>query len=337
MPKISVIMPVYNGEQTIQETIESVLAQTFSDFELIVINDGSTDATLEIVTFIQDPRVKVISQPNRGSYPARNVGIQHALGELIAFLDADDLWTADKLEAQRKALQANPQAAVAYSWTDFIDEFGQSLGQGIHVTKNGHVLADLLENNFIVNGSNALIRKEALFSVGGFDDSFVSAGDWDLWLRLAARYHFVCVPAPQVLYRRTNYSWSANLPRLEAGVLRALERAFSAAPDSLHYLKRHSLAKFYKYLTQRALQELPGRPEYGQACPPYLLGRQRGFVAARFLYHAVRNDPSLLRRGRFMLPVLFKIVATLLLGPQQAQKLITTVKSSFKKRHKIDK
>ena len=134
-----------------------------------------------------------------------------------------------------------------------------------------------------------------------------------------------CVRAKaQVLYRRTNYSWSANLPRLEAGVLRALERAYSAAPDSLHYLKRRSLARFYKYLTQRALQELPGRREY-------LLGRQRSFVAARFLYHAVRNDPSLLRRGRFMLSVLFKIIATLLLGPQQAQNLITTVKSIFKK------
>ena len=127
-----------------------------------------------------------------------------------------------------------------------------------------------------------------------------------------------------MLYRRTNYSWSANLPRLEAGVLRALERAYSAAPDSLHYLKRRSLARFYKYLTQRARQELPGRREY-------LLGRQRSFVAARFLYHAVRNDPSLLRRGRFMLSVLFKIIATLLLGPQQAQNLITTVKSIFKK------
>ncbi|MGB0383494.1 MAG: glycosyltransferase [Ardenticatenaceae bacterium] len=330
MPKISVIIPVYNGEQTIQETIDSVLAQTFSDFELIVINDGSTDATLEIVTSIQDPRVKLFSYPNRGLSHSRNRGLTHARSDLVAFLDADDLWTADKLEAQRNALQANPQATVAYSWTDFIDEFGQSLGQGIHVTKNGHVLADLLENNFIVNGSNVLIHQDALISVGGFDESFVSAEDWDLWLRLAASYQFVCVPAAQVLYRRTNYSMSANLPKLEAEALRALERAYSAAPDSLHYLKRHSLARFYKYLTQRALQELPGRREY-------LLGRQRGFVAARFLYHAVRNDPSLLRRVRFMLPLLFKIIATLLLPPQQAPKLITKIESIFKKRHKIDK
>ena len=327
MPKISVIIPVYNGEQTIRETIDSVLAQTFFDFELIVINDGSTDATLEIVTSIQDPRVKLFSYPNRGLSRSQNRGLAHARGDLVAFLDADDLWTADKLEAQRKALQAHPQAAVAYSWTDFIDEFGKSLGQGNHVTKNGHVLADLLENNFIANGSNALIRKEALISVGGFDASFHIAGDWDLWLRLAASYQFVCVPAAQVLYRRTNYSLSANLPKLETEVLRVFERAYSAGPDSLRHLKRRHLARFYKYLTQRALQELPGRRDH-------LLGRQRGFAAARFLYRAVRNDPSLLRRARFMLPVLFKIVAMLLLGPQQAPKLITTVKSIFKKAKK---
>src|SRR4028119_812278 len=112
MSLISVIIPVYNGEKTIQETIESVLNQTFTDFELIVINDGSQDATLEIVERIQDSRLKVLSYPNAGQAASRNRGLSHASGEYISFIDADDLWTPDKLEAQLRALQDNPQAAV---------------------------------------------------------------------------------------------------------------------------------------------------------------------------------------------------------------------------------
>ncbi|MGA9380619.1 MAG: glycosyltransferase family A protein, partial [Phormidium sp.] len=137
MPLISVIIPAFNSEKTIRETIESVLHQTFSDFELIVINDGSTDAILEIVTSIKDPRIKVFSYPNTGVAASRNRGFSHSCGEFIAFLDADDLWTADKLEAQLKALQENPQAAVAYSWMDNIDESGKFFSSSFHITENG--------------------------------------------------------------------------------------------------------------------------------------------------------------------------------------------------------
>ncbi|HBL15031.1 MAG TPA: glycosyl transferase family A, partial [Cyanobacteria bacterium UBA11162] len=109
-------------EKTIKETIESILNQTFVDFELIVINDGSTDSTVDIVTSIQDSRLQVFSYPNAGLAASRNRGIDRATGKYISFIDADDLWTPDKLERQLKALEENPQAAVAYSWTDCIDE-----------------------------------------------------------------------------------------------------------------------------------------------------------------------------------------------------------------------
>ncbi|NER48248.1 MAG: glycosyltransferase family 2 protein [Symploca sp. SIO1A3] len=128
MPTISVIIPAYNAQKTIQETINSVLNQTFSDFELIVINDGSQDSTLEIVSSISDRRMRVYSYPNAGPQKSRNRGIAQATGEYVSFLDADDLWRADKLEAQLQALQGNSQAAVAYSWTDYINESGQYFG-----------------------------------------------------------------------------------------------------------------------------------------------------------------------------------------------------------------
>ncbi len=307
MPLISVVIPVYNGEKTIRETIESVLNQTYRDFELIVINDGSQDATVEIVESIQDPRIKLLSYPNAGQAESRNRGVSHAVGKFIAFLDADDLWTPDKLEAQLKALQANPQAAVAYSWTNYIDESSQFLRQGSYVSAAGDVFKNLLVVNFLENGSNPLIRAQALAQVGGFDGSVTPAEDWDMWLRLATRYQFVAVPSPQILYRVSTSSSSANVFKLEAGCLPAIERAFDQAP-TLRYLKPTCLANIYKYLTFKALEGLPGR--------------DRAIVALRFLWNASINDPSLFRR-RIIWKVLLKIAIAILLPPQVAQELLT--------------
>jgi glycosyltransferase involved in cell wall biosynthesis len=317
MPIISVILPVYNGERTIKETIDSVLNQTFLDFELIVINDGSQDSTLEVVSRIVDSRLKVFSYANAGLAATRNRGISHAIGEYISFIDADDFWTSDKLEAQFKALQANPQAAVAYSWTDWIDESGQFLRSGGHITVNGDVYAKLLLRDFIESGSNPLIRKHALAEVGGFDESLAAVEDWDMWLRLAAQYEFVCVPSPQILYRVSSNSMSSNIWKMEAGSLRIIERAFTQAPESLQPLKREILGKRYQYLTLKAIE---GPPE-----------RHRGLAAARFLWQAVSNDPAWLQRAQLMLIVLFKIVIATLLPPQQAQALLTLLKSRARK------
>ncbi|MBW4543078.1 MAG: glycosyltransferase [Symplocastrum torsivum CPER-KK1] len=311
MPLISVIIPVYNGEKTIQETIESVLNQTFTDFELIVINDGSQDATLEIVERIQEPRLKAFSYANAGQATSRNRGISHACGEYISFIDADDLWTPDKLEAQLRALQDNSQAAVAYSWTKCIDELGNFSRRGSHISVSGDVYAKLLLIDFIENGSNPLIRAQAIAEVGGFDESMTPSEDRDLWLRLAARYHFVAVPSPQVLYRQSPNSASANILRMEAASLRVIEQAFSQAPEFLQYLKQSSLANIYKGLTFKALEEP--------------LERQRGLTAARLLWNSIKNDPALLR-SRVILKVLFKIAVVTLLPPQQAQALLAKAK-----------
>jgi len=121
MPVISVIIPAYNAEKTILETIQSLQKQTFTDFEIIVINDGSTDGTVELLNAIEDSRVKVFSYENGGLPVARNRGIDRATGEYITFVDADDLWTPDKLELQLTALRQHPEAGIAYSWTAFIN------------------------------------------------------------------------------------------------------------------------------------------------------------------------------------------------------------------------
>ena len=307
MPSISVIIPAYNAEKTIKETIQSVLNQTWQDFELLIINDGSQDATLEVIESIQDPRIKIFSYPNAGSSASRNRGIAIAKGEYISFIDADDLWTADKLEAQYKALQENSQAAVAYSWTDHIDESGQFLRSGPQQSFTGDVYARLLLEDFIGNGSNPLIRAQAFAEVGDFDESLAHSEDWDLWLRLAARYHFVAVPSPQILYRMCVSSKSFNIKEMEESSLQVIERAVTATPETIGHLKQASLGNRYKFLTWKALD---GTPE-----------QRRALTALRLLWHTIRNDPPLLYK-RIVWKVVLKIVIALLLPPQAALLLL---------------
>ena len=311
MPLVSVVIPVFNGEKTIRETIESVLNQTLTDFELVVINDGSQDGTLDIVERIPDSRIQVFSYPNAGQSTSRNRGIEIAKGDYISFIDADDLWTPDKLEAQLQALQANPKAGVAYSWTDWIDESSQLLGKGSYNTEQGAVFTKLLLNDFVANGSNVLIRRQALTEVGGFDPSVTPAEDWDLWLRLAARYEFVAVRSPQILYRISPNSASFNVWKMEASSLQVIDKAFAIAPESLQYLKQQCLGNRYKYLTFKAIE---GYPE-----------RSKGIAAIRFLWNAIKNDPSLLQ-AKVIWKVLFRIAAITLLTPKLAQAVINKFK-----------
>ncbi len=248
MSTISVVLPAYNAERTILETIQSVQKQTFSDFEIIVINDGSTDRTLELLDTVEDPRLKVFSYSNGGLPVARNRGISQSTGAFITFLDADDLWTPDKLELQLAALQQNPEAGVAYSWTCNMDEKGENFHPGHQVIFEGYVYSKLLLGNFIASGSNIMIRQKAIASVGEFDPTLRSCEDWDFYLRLAANWHFVVVPKPQILYRQSSGAMSSKTDVMEKYHLIVLERALQAAPSKLQSLKNQSIAILYQYL-----------------------------------------------------------------------------------------
>ncbi len=293
-PKVSVIIPAYNSENTIKHTIQSVLNQTFADLELIVINDGSQDSTLEVVTQIKDSRVKVFSYSNAGGNVSRNRGLHRAVGEFVSFLDADDLWTPDKLQSQLKALRENVTAKVAYSWTDYIDTNGHFILSGKRINVNGNVYERLLLNNFLENGSNPLICRKSLITLGGFDESLNAAQDWDMWLRLASKFNFICVPSVQILYRISANSVSSNLVRQEKCCLQVLERAYKERPSTLKGSWNISLANLYKYLTCKSLQK------------PF--NRQKGLASARFLWKYFLNDPSRLQNINFTLKLFLKIV-----------------------------
>jgi glycosyltransferase involved in cell wall biosynthesis len=300
MPLISIVIPVYNGEKTLRATLQSVLEQTCLDFELIIINDGSKDSTLKIISDFSDARIQVFSYENAGLATSRNRGMSHATGEFVAFLDADDLWAIDKLAAQLHALQTHPQAAVAYSWTDYIDEAGQFLYPGSYVTANGRVLEKLIVQNFIESGSNPLIRRQSLAVVGNFDCALTSADDWDMWLRLAAKYDFVAVPVAQVFYRVSTTSMSTNIRYQEQVCLQVIEKALAQNPDLPRSLRQPSLANLYQYLMFRSLI---GQPT-----------RSQSLEAARCLKNALLNDPLLFqKRPRLMTIVSLKIVSLILL------------------------
>lgn len=296
---ISVVIPAYNSEKTIKETIESVLNQIFTSFELIIINDGSQDSTIEVITQIQDSRIKVFSYPNAGGNVSRNRGLHHAVGEYVSFLDADDIWTPDKLQFQLNALQENLSAKVAYSWTDYIDENGEIVLSGTHFTANGDVYEKLLVTNFLENGSNPLICRKSLIALGGFDESLGAAQDWDMWLRLACKFYFVCVPSVQILYRITANSVSSNLVRQENASLQVLKKAYQQRPPALKSSWNISLTNLYKYLACKALQK------------PF--NRQKSLTAAKFLWNYFLNDSLRFHRITFTLKLLLKIIIILIL------------------------
>ncbi len=204
MPKVSVIIPTHNCALYLPNALRSVLAQTFSDYEIIVVDDGSTDNTREVVErFIeQHPlRIRYIYQERQERSAARNRGIRAAAGEYIAFLDADDEWLPHKLSRQVPALDASPEIGLVHSDIVFMDKEGQDCGAPERWEKpNGFVLKELLCGNFIWC-CTVLCRRQCFDECGWFDTAAIPAEDWDMWVRITARYAIYRVPEVLARYR----------------------------------------------------------------------------------------------------------------------------------------
>jgi glycosyltransferase involved in cell wall biosynthesis len=248
VPLISVILPAFNAESSILETVASVRGQTFRDLEILVIDDGSTDGTATVLAGVRDDRLRLLSFENGGLSVARNRGIEHSQGEYLAFIDADDLWTPEKLESQLEALRRTPDAGIAYSWTTFIDDDGRFLFAKEPLRFEGDVYADLLRECFIASGSNVLITRRCVNSVGPFDVTLRSAEDWEYWLRVAARWPFVVVPRYQVLYRLSTRSMSSEVETIEAASVAVLNRGIEAAPPRVECRPEECLANVKQYV-----------------------------------------------------------------------------------------
>jgi len=255
MPKISVIIPTYNSIRFLPNTLDSVLRQTFSEFEVLVINDGSTDNTAEWISSLTDSRVKLINQENQGCATARNTGILAAKGQYIAFLDSDDLWEPTKLEKQVKCLEENPDIGLVYTWVDFSNEEAKPTGKVRKVFAEGNVFQDMLTGNVVSCGSVPLVRRECFETVGLFDTKLWTAEDKDMWLRISTQYSFALIREPLVYYRQhPNSKSSKGFKRREQD----FRRIMSKVPEpllpqgSLQWRKVYS--QQYLYFAWRAYE-----------------------------------------------------------------------------------
>jgi glycosyltransferase involved in cell wall biosynthesis len=203
-PKVSVVVSCYNYGEFVTQCLDSIKGQTFPDFEVVIVNDGSTDNSEEqIKPYLNDNRFRYIKQKNGGQANAKNKGIAHTKGKYIAFLDADDLWEIDKLEKQI-SLFSSQGIGVVYSRARYIDSLGRDLNfrlSGKYLQpKRGYVTDFLIIDNF-VPFSSSIVRRDCFDRFGVFDESLKMGIDWDLWLRISTQYQFDFVDEPLLSYR----------------------------------------------------------------------------------------------------------------------------------------
>lgn len=202
--KVSVVIPMYNARDVIAETIKSVLAQTWTDYEMIVVDDGSQDGSGELVQAFGG-RIHYIRQENTGVAGARNRGIAQSKGQYIALLDHDDLWHPTKLEKQVRMLEENSGIGLVLTDVQHIDKSGNLMGILGHGYSPTERFAELFVQGYVPTPSSAMIRRSVFLTVGGFDEAFHSAGldDHELWPRIAARYRLANIPEPLTYHRNS--------------------------------------------------------------------------------------------------------------------------------------
>lgn len=201
MAIVSVVTPTYNRARFLPGAVASVLAQTYADFELIVVDDGSVDDTRKVLEpLMDDPRVRYFYQENQGQSYARNQAIEQATGDFIAFLDSDDLWDPSKLETQLAILEANPDVDIVHGDEAMIDEYGRVSSLDNMRRYSGSITRYLLADNS-VSITTALVRRRCFDEMGGFDTSVGVADDYELWLRFSAKYLFHYEPGIVASYR----------------------------------------------------------------------------------------------------------------------------------------
>ena len=249
-PIVSVVIPAYNAADLLPEAIESVLAQTYRDFEIIVVDDGSTDPTPEVMEQYAGT-VNYIRKGNGGSASARNRGIREARGAYIALLDSDDVWLPRKLELQMEQFSANP--GLAWSYTDWYTaevESGKriNLGSQLEEHPSGYVLRDLLGRLFIPPSSE-VIRRDVFDEVGYYDESdlHLTGEDWEFTLRVAEKYPVDYVNLPLIEWRRheNNKTKSMDLNRALKSHCAIIEKTVHRNPQKVGDLRNWALADRY--------------------------------------------------------------------------------------------
>ncbi len=228
-PEVSVLMPVYNGETYLVSAVESILHQTYSDFEIVIVDDGSTDGTHEILRQFerQDERVRVYLRPHVGYVKQLNFGLSVCRGVFIARMDGDDLAYEDRLAIQVEELRSRPEVMVLGGAYDLIDSRGRLLRRHWPPTDNATLQEMCLTGQTPIGHPTALMRRADVLAVGGYDETLETAEDIDLWLRLGERGELACVHHPLLQYRQHDKSVSEERAHEQAECIRlGCERAY---------------------------------------------------------------------------------------------------------------
>lgn len=334
-PLVSVIIPAYNAEVFIAKTLESVLSQTYQNIEVLVVDDGSSDKTAEIVkSFAQkDSRISLLQQSNAGVAAARNLAIEKSRGEYIAPIDADDIWYPQNLEKQVESFTSAPFVGLVYSWSVDINEAGLLTGGFYNSTIEGEVYKALVYKYFIGNASSSLIRRICFEKVGGYNcqmkaENAQGCEDWELHLRIAEYFQFKVVPEFLVAYRQITTSMSCNFAAMAKSHSLIMADVRQRHPEMPIGIYRWSSSNFYIYLAVKS-------------------NRSGNYRSTLFwLYRAFREDllMAVLRHNLYLLSIESMLKMIVVSGNESGFELnqksnlsaVTTI-SAIEKRMKIHK
>lgn len=260
-PLISVVMPAYNAAETIIESINSLLSQDYLNWELIVIDDGSTDDTYHKASSIKDSRIRIYQEFNKGVAATRNQGIQIAKGKYVAFLDADDLWNMEKLKNQVSFFESKEEKlGLIHSYYVEFDDLSEYRPKPLkHLSGlklEGNIYEDLIVHNFIAT-LTVMVKKDVLNEVGGFDVTLSGPEDWDLWIRIARKYKVGYIDKSLARYRLNPSGLSKNVYKFEDQLWEVMEKHLLTSNLPEHKIKlglwlyyrhvSHAYARVYQF------------------------------------------------------------------------------------------
>jgi glycosyltransferase involved in cell wall biosynthesis len=271
-PLVSILTPTFNRADFLGQMIESVLSQTFRNFELIIVDDGSTDDTRSLVEGFRDERITYRYQENSGQSVARNAALKLATGQYICFLDSDNAWLPDKLEKSLKAFEQNPDVDVVYGDCITINEHGDEISRKNMRRHSGYIAPLMLRDNFI-SMNTTMTRRHCFDEMGGMSARRRVADDYDLWLRFSSRYRFLYIPEFLAYYRVMDNQISSDKELRFQSNEEIIHDFLKAYPDAVTSTQaRQGLGVFYT----RKARYLAGAGKRGRAV---------GAVLRAFLYN----------------------------------------------------
>ena len=282
---VSVVIPNYNYAHYLRETIDSVLAQTYHEIEIIVVDDGSKDDSKEILAGYGD-KIRTIFQQNQGVSAARNNGVKESSGEFIAFLDADDAWLSTKIEKQVARFRSDPKLGLVHVGVEEVDADGNSLVERLEGVegKVSTILLMLIREGVLGGGSGMMVPRRVFDEIGGFDLRLSTSADWDLQYRVSERYTVSFVPELLLKYRVHNSNMHANVGVMEHDMMLAFEKAFRTNDAEIQAAKRTAYGSLHQIL----------------AGSYFVAGNYPAFIfhSIKSLYFEPRNISYFLKFGR---------------------------------------